>query len=873
MTRALPRLLGRLLRVALPPDHAADLVADLADDYRVHAARPRLARAWWLARESTSLVWAYGRARAWSAVAGWCPSTRDVSVVARGWRRAPFHAAALSVVIGLSAAAALIVAGLASALVFRPLSQAHGLALRRIVAVDVKGREGSRLSFPELTAIRQQMTGVARLAALNLQPVVLRIGRTDVQTVAEVVDDAYFDLLRPPIVWGRALIARDHAAGAAPLVVISDVVWRRSFGADPDIVGREVALNGTSFTVVGVAAPTSGAGLMGPSVDAWVSIAHADAILSRGWRTDPGARWFTAFLVPAVSVAEVESRLDVVALELERTSPELWRGRTLRTEAGWALSRGQRAGAATFVGILAVLAALILCTGATNVAAMQMAAAVEAREQTRIHLSLGARRSALVRRHVLEGVALGTVGGAIAIGIYTWARVGVAELALLPTLNVRLDLPLTASWIATSLLATGAAGGALAVGPALWAVASGAPLGAAITGRAVGSRTRSGVRRWLVAAQLAASTCLIVGASLAGQSLTALGTVDAGFDRAGLVAMDFDFEPPTMGDGASAMLARDVVQRAAGIAGVVSAAMADRAPIDQSTPSIEVRIDAGEEPIGDVSASLVTATYFDTVGLPLEHGRAFTARESEEAAGVVIVNRSLATRLWPDGDAVGRALVVGSDRTRVTVVGVARDSKYRFLSDSGRLHVYRPTPPTLGLTLLARATTDSRATLGALQQAFDEMGSGIVGFFPRTMDDHLAIQLLATRAAAWVASALGLLALALATVGVYGLAAWIVAARRAEIGLRRAIGATTSDVVQLVARHALSTIVPGVAVGLPLAIGLATLMRGSLYGVTPFDPRSVLLALGALTIVATVACWLPSLRAIRIDPAQALRER
>ncbi len=239
---------------------------------------------------------------------------------------------------------------------------------------------------------------------------------------------------------------------------------------------------------------------------------------------------------------------------------------------------------------------------------------------------------------------------------------------------------------------------------------------------------------------------------------------------------------------------------------------------------------------------------------------------------MVIVNETLADRLWPRGDAIDRSLYLPTDAKVVRVVGVARNSKYRTLSESARPHLYRPTAASLGLTLLGRTSGEPYQALGAIQRALDDVGPGLVGFFPRTLDDHLAIDVLPTRAAARAATGLGTLALVLSAVGLYGLVAWFVELRRREIGVRMALGATAANVRLLIVRQALVTAIPGIGAGLVLASGLAIVARSALFGVQPLDPVALGAGVAALAIVVVSASYLPSRRATQVDPATALRQ-
>jgi putative ABC transport system permease protein len=523
--------------------------------------------------------------------------------------------------------------------------------------------------------------------------------------------------------------------------------------------------------------------------------------------------------------------------------------------------------------ILGALSLLIVVTAASNLGGVFLARATSTRRQAAVHLALGSGRAAVIRRLLCEGALLGTIAAALALAGYAWVRAQMAEVALLPTLALRLDLPLD---LATTALVIGSgllAGLGLAAGPALWA--SRVELGEAMHDgdrRAAGSSSITRVRRGLVAAQMALSLTLVVGAALFSRTLVALSGADVGFPRERLVAMDFDLEPAQPPAAALPGLARAALDGARRTPGILAAAMSNRAPVDQSTPSLDVR-KAGEDDVAvsDVTFYLATVDYFATVGVPLVAGRAFTADETEARADVVIVNQALAAALFPGGDALERRIDLGDGRSRARVIGIARDAKYRALSEHGRPHLYRPTPPALGLTLLARTADNPRGSVQALQRTLSGIGPGLVGFFPRTMDDHLAIELLPARAAAGAAALFGSVALVLSGVGLFGLVSWFVAMRRREIGIRVALGASVRDVRTLVVGQALATALPGIAAGALLAAALALSARAALYGVGPLDPIAFAIGLLALLFVVVGAAFVPSYRAARVDPAIILR--
>jgi putative ABC transport system permease protein len=465
---------------------------------------------------------------------------------------------------------------------------------------------------------------------------------------------------------------------------------------------------------------------------------------------------------------------------------------------------------------------------------------------------------------------MGLLGSGLAVALYAWLRTRIADVTLLPTLTLRLDLPLDAGVMLAAAGAGAAAGLLLAAGPAIWTARIDVIANLRNDGRATSDRRIARVRRGLVAAQVALSLVLLVGAGLFGQSLQALASADLGLPRDGVIALDFDIEPSTTTAGGSGALALRALQQAAALPSVEAAAMSNRAPIDSSTPVQEVRaIDGGARPVA-ATFNLATARYFDVTGVPILSGRAFAEHE-DSGSDIVIVNESLARRLWDGADPLGRGLVLASPNRTVRVVGVARDSKYRSISESNQPHFYLPTEARFGLAMLIRTRGDARQTLRMVQDAFDAIGPGIVGFFPRTMDDHLAIELLPTRVAAAAAAWLGGLALVLSAVGLYGLVSWFVELRRREIGVRIALGAEARDIRRLVLRQALGTAAPGLVLGAALALLGAGVVRTLLFGVGAFDPASLAGATALLLTIVLAASWGPARRAAKTDPAITLR--
>ena len=863
------RSVGWLVR-KFAPSHRGDAIwADLEQDYRSERHRGAYR---WLMFEGASILAAYASARIHSSIRRSPMILRDLQLVARGLRRGSATLIAGAALLSVGIAAVLLTAGLIDALLLRTVSAAHGDAMRRIVALEPNGRSIMRVSVGELQIIRDHVGGAGQVTAVCMQPVVIRVHENDVQTMVEVIDGPYFSLIGMTTILGRGLSATDERADGPPVAVLSEPFWRNYFNAAPEIVGSVVEINGAAFTVIGVASAASSS-TFGASVDGWVPAPRADPLMNRNWRSDVTARVMTAFVLPDAAGAQLDTRLQSAGSELGTRFAEPWRQRRLQTAPAMVMVGSLRSAAETLGFVLGGLSLLILLSAASNVSGVLVARAAANQRSAAIHMSIGAGRALVIRRQMLEGTLIGASAGVLAMPIYLWGRTELAEIAVLPTFALRIELPLTIGVFAFAVAAGAVTGLLLSIAPAVWSTRANLMSALRDDGRAGGGPRATRVRRILVGAQIGLSLVLVVGAAMFVRSLDALSQTDLGFPRDRLVAFDFDLEPAVQNPMDLPILAREALTRVEAIPGILSAAMSNRAPVDQSTPTIELqRVGDDGSRASDVTMNLATERYFETVGLPIIHGRPFSLTEVTSNADVIIINESLAKRFWPDGDAIDRALYLVREARQVRVIGVARDSKYTLLSESRRSHVYRPAAPNLTLTLLARTNAESREAMRAIQRELDKIGPGVVGFFPRTMDDHLAVQLLPTVAAMNAATLLGGVALLLSATALYALVSWFVVLRRREIGLRMALGASARDVRRLVVRQALSAAAPGLIVGPILAVSLASLAQSFLFGVGPADPVAMGFGMATLLVVVLAAGLLPSLKATRVDPAEALRQ-
>jgi predicted permease len=496
-----------------------------------------------------------------------------------------------------------------------------------------------------------------------------------------------------------------------------------------------------------------------------------------------------------------------------------------------------------------------------------LAGAAAGRRALAIHVAIGAGPGVGPRRLLIEGALVGAGAAALAVPLYVVARVRLTEIALLPTLSFRIELPPGAALLGMIVPAGVAAGLLMAAGPATWLARQAASAHGLTSARSAGDRGLARTRRLLVGAQVALCLVLLIGASLFTRSLDRLTHADLGFARDGLLAFDFDVEPADAGQRPPEAVAAEALRRVRTMPGVTAAAMASRAPVDTSTPATRVFASRDASATGiEATFNTVTAGYFETAGVPLVLGRTF---RDDETDGVAIVNETLARKLWPEGVALDRAITLEANEMPLRIVGVARDAKYQSISEAARPHVYRATSPRFGQALLVRTADDPRRALADVQGVLD--GLGVAGFFPRTADDHLAIQWLPTRTVSTAAGWLSVLALIFCTAGLYGLVAWFAELRRTEMAIRLALGATRFDIERLVVGHAFTIAGPGLLAGLVLAAVATPAARALLYGLGVVDLAAPAVGVAVLLAVVVAASWRPARAAARTDPAITLR--
>ncbi|HSA56400.1 MAG TPA: ABC transporter permease [Gemmatimonadaceae bacterium] len=804
----------------------------------------------------------------------------DARHALRGFVRGPVFTltAILSLAIGIGATTAIF--SLVDTLL---LSTPPGIgAPERLVNVGrtQNGNGFDNMSWPNFVDYRDRNRTLSGLAALQFETRAVSLAGPDGGEALQgsIVSGNFFEVLQARPALGRFFLPEeDRTPRSHPVVVLNHAFWRERFNGDSAIVGRGLVLNGSPFTVVGVAAE----GFHGPMVlapDVWAPVMSAPLLgLPDDVLTSRASVWLMAIgrLAPEVGLTQAQADLSAIANQLEQSFAEVNRGQGVRLAPATLFPGDFQGIVNAFMAFLFALAGLVLLVAATNVAGMLLARAAARRREIAVRLAIGASRRRLLQQLLTESTLLFLIAGAAGAVLARWLVTGL--IALVPRLPVQLGIEPQIDWrVLTFAIAVSLVAGLLAgLAPALQSTRP--ALAPELRGDAsgAGGGTRQRLRSGLLVAQMAFSTLLVVIAALFSRALVQARAIDPGFDPRGVQIATLDFNLANQDEEAAQRFAATLLERAAMIPGAEGVAMSRMLPLDGGgfgLGSIEVPGRPAPDPERGWIAdwNIVTPGYFDVMRIPLVSGRVFNDADRAGATDVAIINQTLAERIWPGEDPVGKTFI--NDERPVTVIGVARDAKYRSLGEPKRGFVYVPLTQRYhhAMSLLVRGVPGA-ALAAPIRRLVAELNPALPILSAQTMETHAAIGLFPQRIALIIAGSLGAVALLLAVLGIYGVTAYGVARRTREIGIRIALGSPRVRVQRLVLRQGVVLAGIGVTLGLVAALAVARLLESLLYGVPGTDPLALGGAAVVLVLAALAASWIPARRAARVDPVVALR--
>ncbi|HKQ61525.1 MAG TPA: ABC transporter permease [Candidatus Polarisedimenticolaceae bacterium] len=735
----------------------------------------------------------------------------------------------------------------------------------------------NRFSYPNYRDVRERSRVFDGLAAYYFTTLNLSGGGGTERAWGKIVSANYFAVLGVRPALGRGFLPEeDGPAGAHPVAVISHGLWQRRFGADPQVVGRELRLNGQPLTIVGVTPADFRGTEVGMVPDVWVPMAvAAQALSGQDWLAARGLGWLRVIgrLRSGVDVGQARAELETLGSALRREYPVDNEAFGIAVVSDFGIHPQARGQVRKFVLLLLGVTGLVLLVACANLANLLLARASARGREIGVRLALGARPRRVVRQLLTESILLGTLGGVAALLIAPWLIAGATALEPALGLPSRVELSLDRPVLGWTLLLAVVTGTLFGLAPALYGArvdVMGILRGDA-TGRAGrGARSRS----LLVVAQVAASLVLLVTAGLFLRSLQAAQRIDPGFRADHLLALSFDLGLQGYGPERGVGFERELVERVGSLPGVGVCSLASLIPLSSDTDTT-VFVDGYTPPSGlegtVINFDVVGRDYFSTMDIALVRGRDFAAGGAGGPA--VIVNESAARRFWPNADALGQRLRFGKNGPPHEVIGLARDSQYVALGEAPRPYVYLPLEQNYAssVTLLVRTTGEPAGLLPAVRAELAALDPDLPVPLATTMESYLAEQLAGPRLAAAGIGAFAALALLLAAVGVYGVTAYAVGQRTREIGIRLALGAARRDIVRLVLRQGAWLVLGGSALGAVGALAVTRLFSGFLYGIRPTDPLTFAAVIAVLALAALAAVLVPARRASRVDPMSVLR--
>jgi predicted permease len=808
---------------------------------------------------------------------------RDLRLGLRILRRSPSFSilAILCLTLGIGANAAVF--SWIEGLLFRPYPMvAHQ---ERLLALSgtARGESGATaLSWPDFLDLQKSCTLLDTLFVSKITGATLNIGQQAETTRGSIVSANYFDAIGVHPILGRGFEAdEDIGSNSHPVVVISYALWKTRFKGDPQIVGKTQRLNGFVHTIVGVAPQGFSGTFVGWAMNFWVPASMEEVFEGGGYKLENrSARWIEAYvrLKPGVNRQQAQEEISAISARLDGNYPATNRGRGIRL---WLLWQTPFNNAGTLLPTLEIMFAVVvfvMLIACANVGNLLLVRSLSRRREMSIRAAVGAGGGRLFMQVLTESLLLCSLGATGGLMVAHWCRH--ALVLLFPSrggaimyLPAEMDWRVMAVIAGICLLATVLVGLAPAFQTGKIDLVS--ILRAESTG-IVGGGAKAWVRSSLVVLQICLSFVLLVAGGLLVESLEKIRSASPGFSThtvlntsVPLVAAGYDVEHARVFED-------ELIVRVQALPGVESAAFARSTPLGyRAYSSTSITVD-GYQPSPDeqpeVQYNEVGAAYLATMGIPLISGREFTLADNETSSLVAVVNKTMAQRYWGGQDPIGRRLQMKDQSLQV--VGIAADSKYESMRESSMPFFYVPIrqTPAIAAALNIRTTLPRQTMATVLAREVRALDANLAPYEVISLQEQVDRSTAPQLVAVTLVAVLGGLALLLAVIGLYGVMSYSVSQSTRELGVRMALGADVSNLLQLVISRGLALTATGVLLGGAAALALTRQLGGLLYHVSPRDPLAFGMAAAVMIIMSLAGCLLPSWRAARTDPARALRD-
>jgi putative ABC transport system permease protein len=782
--------------------------------------------------------------------------------------------AVFTLALGIGANTAIF--SVVNSLLLRPLPYQEAEQLVWIWGTNPKNNiPHEAASAPDFADWKSRNQSFAEMAAFSRTAVILHTEGEPERLMGAAVTDGFFSVLRAQPKMGRVFLPEEDKPGANRVVILSEGLWQRRFGADPNILEKSITLTGNPYTVVGVM-PASflnpRPGDLQPA-ELWVPLRLNYATAGR--RSD--FLGVIARLKPEVNFTQAQAEMTTIAGNLEEQYPA--------TNTGWGtkvLTLHER-----FVGdvsrtLLVLMGAVcfLLLIACANIANLLLVRASTRRKEIAIRAALGASRLRLTRQLLTESVVLSLFGGALGLLIAVWGLNLLVSFipGNLPRLNeITLDNRAMIFTLSISVF-TGIVFGLI---PALQA--SNPNLNDCLKEGGKEAANLGGsnrIRNVFAIVEVALALVLLAGAGLMTKSFLRLQDVNPGFDPNRVVTMQVQLPSSRYKEEVQlAGYSNQLLEKIGVLPGVEAASLTSDLPFSGGSDFLAFSIEgiptSPSDPIQDAETHTVSPDYFKTLGIPLKRGSLFTSQDQANLPGVVVISETMAKRYWGNDDPIGKRITTGGGDNPpwMKIIGIVADVRHKALNSEPYPQMYVPIAqqPERTFTILARSSTDTASLIPVLRNQVRELDANVPVFNVRTMEQILADSIAPPRFNAMLIVLFAVLALLLAAVGIYGVISYGVSQRRHEIGIRMALGARPSEILKMVVGQGLKLVLIGIGIGLVAVYLLTRLMSNLLFEVSATDPFTFILVSFLLTGVALLACLVPARRAAKTDPMVALR--
>ncbi|MCI0338910.1 MAG: ABC transporter permease [Acidobacteria bacterium] len=787
--------------------------------------------------------------------------------------------AVIALALGIGANTAIFSA--VDVILLRPLPYPEPERLVQVYEAHPKeGYVRFSFSLPNFVDYRDQQSVFEQIAAYLRRDLNLTGAGEPERVQSAVVSAGFLPLLRVQPFLGRAFLPEEAVPGKHRVAILSYDLWQRRFGADPRIVNQTISLSGNNFSVIGVMPesfrfpdPFGNNPLAASSMKVELLTPMAYDPKNLG---DRGSHFLQviARLKPGVLPEQAQAELRTIAGRLEQQYP---------TNKGWtinAFSLHDEVIQSVRRTLLVLLAAVgfVLLIACVNVANLLLARASARQKEIAVRLALGASRWRLIRLLVTENLLLSLFGGAAGLMLAYWATEALVRLspANVPRANeIGINGRMLIFTLAVALL-TGLVFGLI---PAIQASKPDLNVSLKEGGRNVGSGGGSNrMRSMLVVAEIALSLLLLIGAGLMIRSFIGLQQVDTGYRTDNVMTMKVALPISKYRESQQqAAFYQQAIERIRALPGVESAGAVSDLPLSGDGGVFLFNIEGRPHATawGNAQWRAVSTDYFRTMGMRLLRGREITELDRQGAVEVLVINEAMAKKFWPGEDPIGKRIQIFdlAPRPWREIIGVVRDIKHFELAQDAGPEMFVPAlqRPRIAMTLVARTVSDPSQLAPAMREAVLSVDKDQPVYRVRTMEQFLSDMMAAPRATAYLLSALAIVAIILAAVGIYGVMSYTIAQRTHEIGIRVALGARRADVLRLVLTQGMKLAVVGIVIGTGGAVIVTRMMDPLLYGVRPNDPLTFAVVAVVLASVALLACYIPARRAMKVDPMVALR--